>query len=167
MFSVELLPDARLDSALRAEWSRLIDAGLPSAGRHQAPSNRPHVTLAVREGFDVTALAGLADSLPLPIELGGVLLFGRARRFVLTRQVVPSGALMELHAGIAARLGPPEARYANTAPDRWSPHMTLARGLDSEQLALALHVIEHPPLAGEGRALRVWDAAARTVTTLG
>jgi 2'-5' RNA ligase len=163
VFSVELLPDARLDSALRAEWSRLIDAGLPSAGRHQAPSNRPHVTLAVRERLDVTALV---DSLPLPIELGGVLLFGRARRYVLTRQVVPSAALMELHAGIAARLGPPEARYANTAPDRWSPHMTLARGLDAEQLALALHVIEHPPLAGEGRALRVWDAAARTVTTL-
>ena len=166
MFSVELLPDARLDAALRGEWLRLIDAGLPSAGRNQAPSNRPHITLAVRERLEVTALTGLADLLPLPVELGGMLLFGRARRFVLTRQVVPSAALLALHAGVAARLGPPEARYANTAPDRWSPHMTLARGLDAEQLALALRVIEHPPLAGEGRALRVWDAAARTITTL-
>ena len=49
MFSVEILLDPVSEAAVRAQWMRLVEAGLPSAGRQTAPSNRPHITLAVRE----------------------------------------------------------------------------------------------------------------------
>ena len=88
MFSAELLFDPDSEQSVRDDWARLLDAGLPSAGRHTAPSNRPHITLVVREWMDAAALAPLADSLPIRLDLGGVLLFGHRDRFVLARQVV-------------------------------------------------------------------------------
>jgi 2'-5' RNA ligase len=166
VFSVELVPDDAVDRVVREDWTHLIDAGLPSSGRNPAPSNRPHVTLAVREHIDPRELEGIADLLPLPLELGGVLLFGRSPRLVLTRQVVPGAALLAFHAEVARRVGQPEPHYANTAPDRWSPHMTLARGLDPERLALALRAVQLGHARGHAVGLRVWDASARQVTTL-
>ena len=57
MLSVELVPDAAIEAAVRDDWARLESAGLPNAGRNPSPSNRPHVTLAVRDHLDPTALA--------------------------------------------------------------------------------------------------------------
>ncbi len=45
--SVELLFDEATDVAVRAEWQRLWDAGMPSRTRVRAESNRPHITLFV------------------------------------------------------------------------------------------------------------------------
>jgi 2'-5' RNA ligase len=132
-------------------------------------SNRPHITVAVRDRLAPDAfgeLRGIALSLPLPVELSGLLIFGGAARSVLARHVVASSSLLELHRRVAAIVGPPEARYSNTAPDRWSPHMTLARGLDAEQLARALRAIDAPPTGGEVTGIRVWDSVAKEVTTL-
>jgi hypothetical protein len=36
--TVELLPDAALDAAVRDAWARLAAAGLPSLGRHPHPT---------------------------------------------------------------------------------------------------------------------------------
>ena len=166
VFSVELVPDDTVDRAVREDWSRLIGAGLPSSGRNPAPSNRPHITVAVRDHVEPAVLADMADLLPLPLELGGVLLFGRSPRLVLTRQVVVGAQLLAFHAAVARRIGPPEPHYANTAPDRWSPHLTLARGLDADRLARALQEVELPQVRGEAVGLRVWDAAAKRITTL-
>lgn len=166
VFSVELIPDAAIEAAVRSEWNRLIDAGLPSSGRNPSPSNRPHITLAVRDRLDANDVAAAAPVLPLSLELGGVLLFGRRGSFVLARQVVPTEALLALHRRVAEWLGPPQPRYANTGPDRWSPHVTLARRLDSAQLAHALRVIDPAAVTGQAVGLRVWDASARRITTL-
>ena len=166
MFSVELLPDAAVDSVVREDWARLMDAGLPSSGRNPSPTNCPHMTVAVRDRLDIDALHGLADALPIRVEVSGVLLFGGRSRFVLTRHVVASVTLLEFHREVGGRVGPPEPRYSNTAPDRWSPHITLARGMDAERLARALRTVEAPSVAGEVTGLRVWDAAAKRVTTL-
>ncbi|QIG39833.1 2'-5' RNA ligase family protein [Microbacterium sp. 4R-513] len=165
MFSVELLLDPGSERAVRDEWTRLVEAGLPSAGRQTAPSNRPHVTLAVRERVDASTLSSVADALPLEIELGGMLLFGRDR-FVLARQVIVSAALLELHREIARIVGPPEPHYANTGPDHWTPHVTLARRMSAPQVAQALEALDARPIAGQATGLRVWDATAKTVTTL-
>lgn len=167
MFSVELLLDDAAERAVRDDWTRLVDAGLPSSGRNPAPTNRPHVTFAVRDDIRLTSLAGLGAALPLRIELSGLLVFGGAARSVVARHVVASVALLEFHRTVAARLGPPEPRYSNTAPDRWSPHITLARGLDAEQLARAMRAIGAPFSGGEATVLRLWDASAKTATLLG
>ncbi|NLP82921.1 2'-5' RNA ligase family protein [Microbacterium sp. CFH 90308] len=166
MFSVELLPDGQIDAAVREEWRRLLDAGLPSAGMHAAPTNRPHVTVAVRDVVDAASLVPLAALLPIPLELGGVVLFGRAERFVLARAVVATEQLLEFHRAVAHTVGAPEARYENTARDRWSPHLTLARRLRSDQVASALRALAMPALQGALDGLRVWDSAAKRVTAL-
>jgi 2'-5' RNA ligase len=124
------------------------------------------VTLAVRDLLDPGALADLVDALPVPLELGGVLLFPHARGTVVTRQVVPTTALLDLHQAVAERAGPPEARYASTAPGRWSPHVTLARRVPPALLAAVIGAIEVRPVVGEATGLRVWDASAKAVTTL-
>ena len=166
MLSVELVPDAAIEAAVRDDWARLESAGLPNAGRNPSPSNRPHVTLAVRDHLDPTALAALAGALPIPLEIGGVLLFLHARGAVVTRQVVPTEALLEFHRRIADAVGRPEARYASTAAGRWSPHITLARRVPTASLAAVLGAIEARPVLGEAAGLRVWDAAAKVITTL-
>jgi 2'-5' RNA ligase len=166
MFSVELLLDPASERAVRDQWASLADAGLPSAAQHTGPSNRPHITLAVRERVDAASLAPLADALPFDLELGGILLFGHHGRFVVTRQVIVSAALLELHRHIAAIAGPPEPPYANTAPDHWTPHVTLARRVAGDQIEGVLAAVGSVPIAGQASGLRVWDAGEKTVTTL-
>ena len=166
MFSVELVPDAAIEAAVRDDWARLERAELPNSGRNPSPSNRPHVTLAVRDELAAEIVRGAEEHLPLPLELSGILLFPRRRGVVVARHVVVSGALLALHRGIAERLGAPPPRYANTAVGRWTPHFTLARSVPSAELASVLATIEAEHVVGEAVGLRVWDAAARTITTL-
>nr|WP_262926865.1 2'-5' RNA ligase family protein [Microbacterium sp. MF43] len=139
---------------------------MPSSGRNPSPSNRPHVTMAVREHLDTTALAGVEDLLPVPLELGGLLLFRHSRTVVVARQVVVTTKLLALHRAIADRLGPPEPRYANTGPDRWTPHVTLVRSVTPELLPRVLDAIAAPHIVGHATGLRVWDASAKAITTL-
>lgn len=166
MFSVELLPDAETEDSVRADWDRLLGADLPSSGRNPAPSNRPHVTLAVRDSLEPSAFATVAGLLPIPLELGGILVLGRRDRFILARHVVVTSALLECHRAVSELAGSPEPRYLNTGPDRWTPHVTLARGLTAVRLATALRIIRAPHTVGEATGLRVWNAGDRTVTTL-
>jgi len=166
VFSVEILLDPASEADVRDEWARLIEAGLPSAGRQATPSNRPHITLAVRERVDASSLAPVAEDLPFDLDLGGTLLFGRRDSFVLTRQVIVSAALLDVHRRVAAIVGPAEPRYQVTAPDHWTPHVTLARRMSADQVAEALAAVPSHPISARATGLRVWDAAARTVTTL-
>ena len=166
MFSVELVPDAAIEAAVRDDWARLERAELPNAGRNPSPSNRPHITLAVRDELVAGVVRGVEERLPLPLELSGILLFPRRRGVVVARHVVVSGALLALHREIADRLGAPPPRYANTSVGRWTPHVTLARSVPSADVASVLATIEAGHVVGEAVGLRVWDAAARTITTL-
>jgi len=166
VFSVELVLDPETERAVREDWDRLLAADLPSAGRNPAPSNRPHVTLAVRDHLDPSVFAGVASLLPVRIELGGVLLLGHRDRFILTRHIVVNRGLLEVHGAVAELAGTPEPRYSNTLPDRWTPHVTLARGLTATRLATALRLIPHRHIVGEATGLRVWNAEERVVTTL-
>ena len=166
MFSVELIPYAEIDRVVREDWDRLLGADLPSSGRNPAPSNRPHVTLAVREHLEPSAFAGIAEMLPVPLELGGVLLLGHRDRYVLTRQVVVTSALLEIHRVVAELAGRPEPRYSTTRIDHWTPHITLARGLTAVRLATAMRTIRAPHISGEAVGARVWDAENRRVITI-
>ena len=105
MHSLELLLGEDAEAAVRADWDRLAEAGLPSSGRHRSESNRPHITLVAAPslapetvpGVDerVAAAAGFVD---LPLTSAGVLLFGPGRGgYVVVRQVVTTPELLELH----------------------------------------------------------------------
>lgn len=173
--SLELVLDGEADDWIRRQWTSLAEAGLSSLGSHPSPSNRPHVTLLVRPGTGLP-LAGLetfADlPLPLSIELGAPLLFGDGDRRVLVRSVVPTRALLDLHAAVHARALGGGEDPPHTTPGDWMPHVTLARRMRLDALPHALRLIEEsapPGAAGTDAAvtgLRLWDSATSTVTTV-
>jgi len=165
--SVELLLDEASDDAVRDQWQRLLDAGLPSQARHTAASNAPHVTLAARRQIDAEvepALRAAVRVLPLPLRLGGLACFGRSR-LVLVRIAVPSELLLRLQAAVAGALGPDPDDPAATgtlAPGRWTPHVTLARRLAPEQVGAAVQVLGGvPERDGVAVGCRRWDGDAR------
>ena len=163
--TVELLLDDDTDSSVRRAWAMLAAAGLPSQARHTGPTNRPHVTLAVASAIPPgleEPLAGALSGLPVPVRLGGLVCFAGRRR-VLARLVVPTAALLEVHAAVAAVLAQCPDPSPQLLPDRWTPHVTLARGLTGEQLGAALAVLnDRDELIGAAVAARRYDGAART-----
>ncbi|MFC7794378.1 2'-5' RNA ligase family protein [Streptomyces cinereoruber] len=169
MHSVELLPDAATERAVREAWRLLADAGLPSLAGHRHPTNRPHLTLASADALsgEVRArlLHVLAEALPVPLRLDGLVRFsGRTR--VLAWAVRPDGALLRLHeeVGRILREAPGSGRPNPLLdPARWVPHVTLARGRGA---------FPDPPagapgaLAGEWTTARHYDSVTRTVAYL-
>jgi len=154
--------DRPTDDRVRAEWAALRDAGLPSLARHTAPSNRPHLTLDSREVVTAEAEGALrvvASLLPVAVRVGTVLLFRARQRWVLARHVVVDRPLLELHETAQAVLGPGGSPL--TAPGRWVPHLTLARGVTDDQLPRALEVVSTAqPFTATARRLRRWDEPA-------
>ncbi|WFR66768.1 hypothetical protein P9139_19165 [Curtobacterium flaccumfaciens] len=153
--SIELLLTPPSDGAVRAAWAALIDAGLPSLGRHPAPSNAPHVTLAAGPTLPVPTVfdAPVPDSLLL----GGVLLFPAGPgRSVLVRALVLDPALAAFH--VAVHRAAPDAVDA-TLPGRWSPHVSFARRVRDADLPRAVEVLREcslPPtlqVAGSGTGM--------------
>jgi 2'-5' RNA ligase len=171
--SVELTLDPASDAAIRAGWAALHDAGLSSAGAHPSPSNRPHVSLAVRAaGPDARAddlrdaLADAVAGVPMRIRLSGLLLFPHDDRLVLAHAVVPDAALLALHAAVDAAASGWGAALPRTGPGEWSPHLTIARRLRRGDLPRALELLaDHGPLEHDvvGDAIRIWDGRGRRV----
>ena len=163
MHSVELLLDPASEVAVVEEWRRLEAADLPNLSRHRGASNRPHVTVTTvaawpGENGRAGALEPLA-ALPLARRLGSPVVFG-AGPFVLARLVVVDEALLRLHAGLVASLGPPA--WDHLLPGRWTPHVTLGTRLSGPELSAALAVVGGAPARDVvlDRA-RHWDAVAR------
>ena len=171
LHSVEALLDAATDAAVRREWTTLAVAGLPSQAAHRGPTNAPHVTLSVASGVPDVVEGRLAREvealLPLTVRLGPLLVMG-ARRFVLARLVVPTEELLRLHAAVAEAMS-----AAPDVPDvvrvgRWTPHVTLARGLEAPQVGDALAVLGRAgPLDGSVETVRRWDPTARRAWPIG
>jgi 2'-5' RNA ligase len=162
--SIELLLDEQSEAAVRDEWQALATAGLPSLAAHTAASNRPHITLLVREQLAVFDPTALAERPAFGVRLGAPLLFGSGDRRVLARSVVPSAELLALHDDVHRSAGPGDDA-AHTAPGAWTPHVTLARRVRLQDLERALALVGGE-ITGTARALRRWDAATRTVTEL-
>ncbi|OBI91201.1 2'-5' RNA ligase family protein [Mycobacterium asiaticum] len=166
--SIELLFDPDTEAALRRMWDKLAAAGIPA----RIPPGRPHVTVAVsqRINADVDELLGpVARRLPLRCAVGAPLIFDRGN-VVLTRLVLPSRQLLDLHAEVHRLCGPhllPEP-MANSLPGQWSAHVTLARRLDGAFLGQAVEVAGRPvQLDGHFIGLRRWDGDKRVEYQLG
>jgi 2'-5' RNA ligase len=164
--SVEMLFDPDTDAAIRRSWDDLTAAGVRSQAAHTAPSNRPHVTLAVAASMDESvndALRPLLRRLPLRCTVGAPMLFGR-RDFTLVRLIVPSAELLSLHAEVLDACLPhmPNGTLPHSDPGQWTPHVTLARRVPAEQLQAALTV---PGLGRDLSAtivrIRHWDGNAK------
>ncbi|WP_413317901.1 2'-5' RNA ligase family protein [Agrococcus sp. 1P02AA] len=163
--SLELLLDEHAEAQVRGRWQALADAGLSSLARHDALSNRPHVTLLALPGLPVDAAPRDAP-LPLPLVLGPPLLLGEGDRRVLALAVAPSEALLALQAQVLrAAPGDGPAHDPHFAPGRWQPHVTLARRLRLVDAAQAL-ALTGSPIEAHAVALRHWDPETATVTTI-
>ena len=156
--SVELVFDPDTEAAIRHIWDGLREAGIPS----QAPASRPHATLTVAERIDPEVdqlLSSLADRFPFSCRIGAPLLFGRSK-VVLARLVVPTTALLDVHADVH-RLCMPHLQpgpMPNALPGQWTGHVTLARRLVPGQLGRALRIAGKPQeIAGSVIGLRRWD----------
>ena len=164
MHSVELILDDDTDRRIREEWAALAEAGLPTQARHTGESNRPHITLALSETLSAdvaTRLAVAVAELPIPVTVGGLLLFG-TKRIVLARLAIPSAALLALQARVVAALSDPVDPHDTFAPGRWTPHVTLGRRLDPGQLGPALRQFgDVTPIHGRLIRARRWDMAAK------
>ena len=164
LHSVEALLDDATTAEVRREWELLAAAGLPSQAAHTGATNAPHVTLsvagAVPDFVERRLAERVADHLPLPVRLGGVLVLG-SRRFVLARLVVPDAGLLALHGAVAeAMVACPDVPEPVRA-GRWTPHVTLARGLGSRQVGEALAALGRTrPVDGAVASVRRWDPEA-------
>jgi 2'-5' RNA ligase len=159
--SVELLLDDGTEAAIRDQWDRLGDAGLPTARRKEpSPHHTPHITLWAGDRLHAeveTLLPSLFRQLDLRVLIGGVLLFGPRRwGYVLVRQVVVSTGLAALQQRVVELCG---GGYGQFGDGHWSPHITLARRLGVDQVGPALQALSHAPaeLTATVRHARRWD----------
>lgn len=172
--SVELLLDEASDAAVRRSWDALVTADLPSQARHRGATNRPHVTLAVRRQITAeqdAALDAVVARLPLSIRLDGVLLLGGAgsrRGLVLVRPVVVTRALLLLQEHVTQLLGEDPVGGRLFEPGGWTPHVTLARGLQPDQVERAvLQVADGETVDAVLPAARRWDSDRSVAWLLG
>jgi hypothetical protein len=156
--SVELIFDPDTEAAVRQIWDELRGAGIPS----QAPASRPHATLAVAERIDPDVdelLASLTSRFPIPARIGAPLFFGRATA-VLARLLVPTAALLDVHAQVHGLCLPHmhPGPTANAVPDGWTGHVTMARRVVPAQMGRAVRIAGKPPqIEGTIVGLRRWD----------
>lgn len=164
--SVEMMLDEAADRRIREQWSQLIAAGLPSQGRHTGSSNRPHVTLGVAPALTQEQEAELRAAatvglLPLPIRLGGVLLFG-SDPYVVARAVVPTVPLLQFQEQIAQSLLTSAGSPPHQAAGAWTAHVTLGRRFSGDQLPAALDALgPMSDILAAAVALRRWDSDRR------
>lgn len=163
--SVELLLDPALDQWIWTQWRALEAAGLPSQVKHGSLTNWPHVTLGVADAISAETDAALAQAvapLPIRVQLGGVVWFP-GRRHVLARTVVPSAELISIQARVALGLQGSTGTGRRMTPGEWTPHVTLARGIRTEQLGEMVACLAAVPgmsdeVSGELRVARRWDS---------
>ena len=159
---MELTLDDPADGAVREDWARLARAQLPSQGRHSDQSNRPHITLALTASMTQPVqdrLATIAADLPLRLTVGALLVFG-ARRFILSRLVVPETGLLDLQWRVVRALDEPVDRHGTFRSGGWTPHITLGRRFTADQVAAALTTLGNvPSVDAAATRMRLWDMA--------
>ena len=161
MRSVEVLLDPESEARVRSQWEALEAAGIPSLALHTSESNRPHLTLLA--GPELTPPPpGALGPLPATVDLGAVLLFPHAGRFVLAWGAVRSSALDTLHAR-ATELMP--GAVPTSLPDAWTPHISISRRLRPEQLSQAVPLLGEPFPVGLA-SIRFWNGDTKTITDL-
>ncbi|MET0590984.1 MAG: 2'-5' RNA ligase family protein [Naasia sp.] len=164
MPDIELRLDGEADAAIRAQWSALSDADLPSQADHAGDSNAPHVTAA----FWTAQLEPFRVETPtIDIVVGSLLMFRRKRGVVLARQVVVNRELLDWHAEVHARLADDLDVDPRTRPGAWTPHVTLARSIPSESVPAALDALgPFADLTARVASVLMWNGRTATLSDL-
>lgn len=172
--SVELLVDPGIDEWIWRQWRALEAAGLPNQVRHGSLTNWPHVTIGVAEAIPAALdpqLSAIAhEALPMHAHAGGVLWFP-GKRHVVARAIVPSEPLLALHSLVSSAMSSLAGLADHLRSGAWTPHITLARGVRTEQLPAimaAIAAVDELPQHIEGTftPCRRWDSERRVTWEL-
>src|SRR5262245_54574265 len=133
-FAVSLLFNPNVAAAISERWRRLADARLSRSMLDLGYP--PHVTLAVSDHLDATAVAAALDDLlrrvnQIEVTLTGIATFGPDSG-VCYAALAPSPELHRLHVSVLAVVG--ETCRPHYQAGRWTPHCTLAMNLSAAEL---------------------------------
>lgn len=147
--ALEFLFDDDADRAVRALWSRLEAAGIPSLATRPHGRHRPHVTFAIANSIPTATRDALrADLARLAVPrlwLSTLAAFSSVDQVLMLAAVVDTELLAvhsAVHDVLAGRVRAPSAYYL---PGSWVPHCTLGQGLAPAEVSAgfaALHPID-------------------------
>ncbi len=138
-----LLFDDKVDSRIRAAWEQLAEAGISDSMLR--PEFRPHLTLSAGSEFDTPKLVRelgeiAAATVACPIGLASLGVF--ADTGVVFLGVAPSESLLDLHRRVdRANCACGGTRNPWYQLGGWIPHVTLALGLDRDQMRSAVDLL--------------------------
>jgi hypothetical protein len=162
LHALELIPDEAGTAAVRADWQRLRDAGLPSQLDHRGATNTPHLTVVsaptLSEAAIDVAAARLGSLLPIRGRASGLVLLGGEKLTVARALDLDDDVVRRV---LAVRVQVPDRSHVG-----WLPHVTLARRLDRADAQRAIDVLGHEDVSLSFTELRRWDPDLRAVTRL-
>lgn len=165
--ALEAVLDRESDDDVRACWSALDEAGLPSQARHPGATNAPHVTLVSAPVLGAAHLAVattlLTPNLPVELAVAGWVVFGEGSRYTLALLGAAPAAVASAVEVLGRAVGDPRA-------GAWVPHVTVARRVGPSELERAMAVVDGAGLRpGRVRLTQVrhWDPVSRTVSGVG
>jgi hypothetical protein len=162
LHSLELVPDAEGQAAVRRDWQALRDAGLPSQLDHPQASNAPHVTVVAASSLPETAVdvarARLGSLLPVRARAAGLLLLGGERLTIARAVDIDDDVVRRV---LAVRVQAPDRQHLG-----WLPHVTLARRVERASAQRAIDVLGHADVVLTLTELRRWDPGAGRATTI-
>lgn len=162
LHALELVPDEAGRAAVRALWTDLQEAGLPSQADHTKASNQPHVTVVEAEELPDAAIdvarARLRGMLPVTATARGLLILGGER--------VTLALAVDLDDDLVRRALAVRVQVPDRAHRGWLPHVTLARRVPRADLGRALEVVGAPEIELRLTEVRRWDPDKGHVTML-
>jgi len=162
LHALELVPDDAGQDAVRRDWQRLRDAGLPSQLDHPAPTNTPHVTVVSAPSLPDAAIdvahVRLGGLLPIEARAAGLLLLGGSRVTVARALDIDDDVVRR---ALAVRVQVPDRQHVG-----WLPHVTLARRVERSLVQQVVDVLGHEDVVLTLTELRRWDPEKKFVTTI-
>lgn len=162
LHALELVPDDDGLMAVRRDWQRLRDAGLPSQLDHPGRTNQAHITVVCAPVLPVDAIdvaqVRLGSLLPVRARAAGLLLLGGERLTIARAVDIDDDVVRRV---LAVRVQVPDRQHVG-----WLPHVTLARRVDRSDAQRAIEVLGHDDVVLTLTELRRWDPDAGRVTTI-
>lgn len=162
LHALELVPDDAGQDAVRRDWQRLRDAGLPSQLDHTSPINRPNVSVVAAPGLPEEAIdvarARLGSLLPIRARAAGLLLLGGSRVTIARAVDIDDDVTRRV---LAVRVQVPDRQHLG-----WLPHVTLARGVDRSLVQDVVDVLGYDDVLLTLTQLRRWDPDTSRATVV-